>query len=343
MITFLEHLEVERNLSQLTIRNYGHYLRRFVAWLQQKGQSQITDFDPDLLRSYRLYLARYTDEHGAALSKKTQSYHMIALRSWLKWLIKNDLPVMNPEKIDLPKGESQSMRFLNGEQLERLFAQPDLADAKGVRDRTMLEVLFSTGLRVSELVSLNRDQVDLRRKEFGVIGKGRKPRVVFLSDRAAAWLERLFATREDNWRPVFIRYAQRKPELLADGEEMRLTTRSVQRLVDRYCRRARLPIKITPHGLRHSFATDLLFNGAGLRDVQEMLGHKNIATTQIYTHVTQPQLRKVHQRFHSHDFAAVGVAPAAEVAPTGSSAPAETPAVSATEPVTPPTKHKNQQ
>ncbi len=299
MITFLEHLEVERNLSQLTIRNYGHYLRRFNEWFLEKGHTQISDLDADVLRSYRLYLARYVDKNDDSLSKKTQSYHMIALRSWLKWLIKNDAKVLNPEKVDLPKGESQSMKFLNLEQLERLFGQPDLSDVKGLRDRTILEVLFSTGLRVSELVSLNRDQVDLGRKEFGVIGKGRKPRVVFLSDRATGWLKKLFDSREDNWRPVFIRYAQHKPDLLADGEEMRLTTRSVQRIVDTYCRRARLPIKITPHGLRHSFATDLLFNGAGLRDVQEMLGHKNIATTQIYTHVTQPQLRKVHQQFHS--------------------------------------------
>ena len=299
MITFLEHLEVERNLSQLTIRNYGHYLRRFVEWFLEKGQSEITAFDADLLRSYRLYLARFTDQKDAPLSKKTQSYHMIALRSWLKWMIKNDVNVLHPEKIDLPKAESHSMKFLNLSQLERLFLQPDLEKKNGFRDRTMLEVLFSTGLRVSELVSLNRDQVDLERKEFGVIGKGRKPRVVFLSDRATEWLSRWLSTREDNWRPVFIRFSQRRPDILADGEEMRLTTRSVQRLVDQYCRRARLPIKITPHGLRHSFATDLLFNGAGLRDVQEMLGHKNIATTQIYTHVTQPQLRKVHQQFHS--------------------------------------------
>jgi len=301
MIIFLEHLEVERNLSQLTIRNYSHYLRRFVDWMTEKGKTEITDLDRDLLRSYRLYLARRTDDKGSPLSKKTQSYHMIALRSWLKYLIKNDLEVLHPEKIDLPKAESHSMKFLNLDQLERLFLQPDLSQPIGLRDRTILEVLFSTGLRVSELVNLNRDQVDLERKEFGVIGKGRKPRVVFLSERATEWLNKLISSREDNWRPVFIRHSQRKPDLLADGIEMRLTTRSVQRLVDRYCRHARLPIKITPHGLRHSFATDLLFNGAGLRDVQEMLGHKNIATTQIYTHVTQPQLRKVHQQFHTND------------------------------------------
>lgn len=298
-LTFLEHLEVERNVSQLTIRNYGHYLRRFMNWFAQQGHTDLKQLDTDNLRSYRLYLARHVDDLGRTLSKKTQSYHIIALRSWMKWLVKNDVPVLHPEKIDLPKGESKAMKFLNLDQMERLMSQPILSSKTGLRDKALLEVLFSTGLRVSELVNLNRDQVDLGRKEFGVIGKGRRPRVVFLSDRAIVWLQKWIDSREDNWRPVFIRLAQGKPDLLADGEEMRLTTRSVQRFVDHYCRKAHLPIKISPHGIRHSFATDLLSNGAGLRDVQEMLGHKNIATTQIYTHVTQPQLKKIHQQFHS--------------------------------------------
>jgi site-specific recombinase XerD len=299
LLTFLEHLEVERNVSQLTIRNYGHYLRRFVDWFTHQGHTDLQQLDPDVMRSYRLYLARRVDDLGRMLSKKTQSYHIIALRSWLKWLTKNDVPVMHPEKIDLPKAESKSMKFLNIDQIERLLSQPVISTPGGLRDKAMLEVLFSTGLRVSELVSLNRDQVDIPRGEFGVIGKGRRPRVVFLSERAAKWLQTWLDSREDNWRPVFVRLSQRKPDLLADGEEMRLTTRSVQRFVDGYCRKARLAIKISPHGIRHSFATDLLFNGAGLRDVQEMLGHKNIATTQIYTHVTQPQLKKIHSQFHS--------------------------------------------
>lgn len=301
LISFLEHLEVERNVSQLTIRNYSHYLRRFNDWFTEQGKTDLKDLDMDTLRSYRLYLAHREDEHGQTLSKKTQSYHIIALRSWFKWLVKNDMPVLNPEKIDLPKAESKQMKFLNLEQIERLLAVPNLEEHSGFRDRALLEVLFSTGLRVSELVSLNRDQVDVSRREFGVVGKGRRPRVVFLSDRAAMWLQKWLDSREDNWRPVFIRFSQHKPDLLADGEEMRLTTRSVQRFVDEYCREAKLPVKITPHGIRHSFATDLLFNGAGLRDVQEMLGHKNIATTQIYTHVTQPQLKKIHQQFHSSE------------------------------------------
>lgn len=298
-LTFLEHLEVERNLSRLTIRNYGHYLRRFISWLEEQGKNQVTEIDVDVIRSYRIFLARLVDAQGRTLSKKTQSFHMIAVRSWLKWLVKNDVPTLHPEKIDLPKAESRQMKFLQIEQMERLLAQPKLSSKTGLRDKAILEVLFSTGLRVSELVGLNRDQLDTIRREFGVIGKGRRPRVVFLSQRAADWLDRWLRSREDNWRPVFIRLAKSKPDPLADGEEMRLTSRSVQRIVDHYCRVAKLPIKLSPHGIRHSFATDLLSNGAGLRDVQEMLGHKNIATTQIYTHVTQPQLKKMYDEFHS--------------------------------------------
>lgn len=301
IVDFLEHLEVERNLSQLTLRNYGHYLNRFSDWLVRHNIQDITKVDLDDIRKYRVYLARYSDEQGRTLSKSTQSYHIIALRSFLKWMVKRDVSVIQPEKIDLPKKEADSMKFLQIEQINRLLSQPDLSEQAGLRDRAILEVLFSTGLRVSELVSLNRDQVDTKRKEFGVIGKGRRPRVVFLSDRASEWLERWLESREDNWTPVFIRFSGAKPHMLADGEEMRLTTRSVQRIVDAYCRQARLPVKVSPHGIRHSFATDLLSNGAGLREVQEMLGHKNIATTQIYTHVTKPQLQKTHTQFHSKD------------------------------------------
>lgn len=299
MVTFLEHLEVERNVSKLTLRNYGLYLRRLADWLKDHDISDIRKLNQDTVREYRVYLSRYEDEVGRTLSKKTQGYYIIALRSMLKWLVKNDVAVLHPEKIDLPKAESQHMKFLNIEKIEKLLAQPLLSTKTGLRDRAILEVLFSTGLRVSELVSLNRDQIDIKSREFGVIGKGRRPRVVFLSDRAAEWLDRWLVSREDQWRPVFIRFSGKKPEITEDGEDMRLTTRSVQRIVDKYCRKAHLPIKISPHGIRHSFATDLLANGAGLRDVQEMLGHKNIATTQIYTHVTRPQLKETHKKHHT--------------------------------------------
>lgn len=299
LIDFIESLEVERNVSPLTIRNYTHYLNRFADWFEENGYNDLKQLDREVLRKYRVYLARYEDDKGRTLSKKTQSYYIISLRSWLKFMTKNDAGVLHPEKVDLPKGESTPMKFLSAEKIEALFAQPDVSNKAGLRDRAILEVLFSTGLRVSELVGLNRDQVDLDKREFGVIGKGRRPRVVFLGERSALWLKQWLSSRDDNWRPIFVRFSGKKPDMLSDGEDMRLTARSVQRLVDKYCRMARLPVKISPHGIRHSFATDLLYNGAGLRDVQEMLGHKSIATTQIYTHVTRSQLKKVHEKFHS--------------------------------------------
>lgn len=299
LLNFLEHLEVERNVSRLTIRNYGQYLRRFCDWLNTENITDLKEVDQDIVRKYRVYLSRYEDPQRGQLTKKTQSYYVIAIRSWFKWLVKQDAPIMHPEKIDLPKGESQHMKFLQAEQVLQLLSQPQISTKGGLRDKAILEVLFSTGLRVSELVSLNRDQIDLETREFGVIGKGRRPRVVFLSERAAMWVERWVNSRMDHWRPLFIRFSQKKSPQASDGEEMRLTTRTVQRIVEQYCKQAHLPITLSPHGLRHSFATDLLTNGAGLRDVQEMLGHKSIATTQIYTHVTQPQLKKIHSKFHS--------------------------------------------
>lgn len=300
LLTFLEHLEVERNLSQLTIRNYSHYLKRFIDWFTGEGHVDLKQLDQDVLRKYRLYLAHLTTQKDQELANSTQSYHIIALRSFLKFLVKQDCSVLHPEKIELPKADAQHMEYLNSrEYVERFLSQPDLSAKTGLRDKAILEVLFSTGLRVSELVSLSRDQLNIESREFGVIGKGRRPRVVFLSDRAATWLMQWLNSRHDQWRPVFIRQAKHQPDLHEDGEEMRLTTRSVQRIVDKYARSAHLPVKISPHGLRHTFATDLLANGAGLRDVQELLGHKNIATTQIYTHVTQPKLKQTHKKFHS--------------------------------------------
>lgn len=300
ILNFLEHLEVERNVSQLTIRNYNHYLGRFDVWVRERKKSNniesVTLID---IRKYRLYLSRLENDNGDSLSLVTQSYHIIALRSLFKWLSKNDIDVVAPEKIDLPKTDSKSLKFLNQEQVERLMDQPDLSEEAGLRDRAILEVLFSTGLRVSELVKLNRDEIDFRTREFGVIGKGGRARVVFLSRRAARWLQEYFNHRADSWRPAFIRYARKKIPQLPKGEDMRLSARSIQRIVAKYRKKAKLPVEITPHGLRHSFATDLISHGAGLREVQEMLGHKNISTTQIYTHVTNPQLKKVHQRYHS--------------------------------------------
>lgn len=314
---FLEYLEIEKNVSQLTIRNYAHYLGRFRGFLtgqlpsppssaeaKAKADGSRTSVDVsaitnESIRQYRLYLSRFVDEHGISLKRVTQNYHLIALRSFLKYLLKRDIPVVAPEKIDLPKAESHSIKFLEREQIDRLLNMPELSKKEGLRDKAILEVLFSTGLRVSELVGLNRDQINFDRKEFGVIGKGRRARVVFLSDSAVDWTKRYLEARDDDSKALFIRYAGKKPDDDEDAREaMRLTARSVQRLVEKYAKKARLPIKITPHGLRHSFATDLLSGGADLRAIQEMLGHKNVSTTQVYTHITNPQLKQIHERFH---------------------------------------------
>lgn len=297
--SFLEYLEIERNCSKLTIRDYKHYLETFAVWLAQiYPRKSIEGVDLNTVRKFRVYLAGRTDKNGRGLKKVTQNYYVIAIRSFLKWLIKSDYKVLAPEKIDLPKTESRSLKFLSTEQVQTLLNSPSVSTDAGLRDKAILETLFSTGLRVSELTKLNRDQINFKTREFGVIGKGQHPRVVFLSESACHWLQRYLAVREDLFRPLFIRYSGTKTEL-NNGEKMRLTARSVERLVDKYVKKVKLPIKISPHGLRHSFATDLLIHGADLRSVQEMLGHKNIATTQIYTHVTNFQLKKVHEKFHS--------------------------------------------
>lgn len=328
---FLEHLEIERNVSLLTIRNYRHYLIRFVEFLaglpfspvsdivktstdlgDQNGKNSenivkklesvpISAIHSESIRQFRLTLSRYSDEMGIPLKRVTQNYHLIAVRSFLKYLAKRDITTVSAEKIDLPKTESRSLTFLDRDQVDRLLSMPQISTPEGLRDKAILETLFSTGLRVSELVGLNRDSINLERREFGVIGKGRRARVVFLSQRAADWIARYEAIREDDAPALFIRYSGRKIKTGdASGKGLRLTARSVQRIVAKYAAKARLPVHITPHGLRHSFATDLLSNGADLRSIQEMLGHKNIATTQIYTHITNPHLRSIHDKFHHH-------------------------------------------
>ena len=296
---FLEYLAVERNCSPLTIRNYAHYLQRFAEWLPTHSpHSDFSDLNLETVRKYRLFLSQVIDDHGLPLKKVTQNYYVIALRSFFRYLVKLDIPVLAPEKITLAKADSRSLKFLDRDQLQRLVNQPDIATPEGLRDKAFMELLFSTGLRVSELVKLNRDQINFERREFGVIGKGGRARVVFLSDQAVLWVDRYLAGRQDDFRPLFIRYSGAVDES-ASGEKMRLTARSVQRSIAKYGVKAKLPFTVSPHVLRHSYATDLLINGADLRSVQEMLGHKNVATTQIYTHVTNKQLREVHQAFHS--------------------------------------------
>jgi len=295
---FLEYLEVEKGSSPLTIRNYRHYLLRFINWLHnQKIRLSLKDINPEVVRQYRVYLSRKSNRKGAVLSRKTQGYHVIALRSFLKWLIKNDYDVMSADKIELPKIQERQVKFLTGKQVDQLLNAPSLSNIIGKRDKAILEVLFSTGLRVSELVGLNRDSIDLDRREFGVVGKGGKARVIFLSKRAAEWVEGYLKARKDKYKPLFIRHKGKMDPSLS-SEDFRLTARTVQRIVKKYVRKIRLPVEATPHVLRHSFATDLLIAGADLRSVQEMLGHKNVQTTQIYTHVTHKHLREVHSSFH---------------------------------------------
>jgi site-specific recombinase XerD len=305
---FLEYLEVEKGSSPLTIRNYKHYLNRFVSWLKKEGiRLKLNDINPEIVRQYRVYLSRRSDGRPPAqrasgsasgtLSRRTQGYHVIALRSFLRWLIKNDFKVMSPDKIDLPKISERQVKFLTGNQVDRLLNAPSLSTIYGKRDKAILEVLYSTGLRVSELVRLDRDKVDLDRREFGVVGKGGKARVVFLSKRASEWIDNYLKSRKDKYKPLFIRHRGKK-DITKPGETMRLSPRSIQRMLKKYVNKIKLPVDATPHVLRHSFATDLLMAGADIRSVQEMLGHKNIQTTQVYTHVTHKHLKDVHSAFH---------------------------------------------
>lgn len=295
---FLEYIEVERGSSPLTVRNYKHYLGRFVRWLYKEGiRLNLGDINPEVVRQYRVFLSRKADGKGGTLSRKTQGYHAIALRSFLRWLIKNDYKVMSPDKIDLPKIGDRQINFLSGEQVDRLLNAPSLSKINGKRDKAILEVLYSTGLRVSELVNLDRDKIDFDRREFGIIGKGRRARVVFLSARASGWVKKYLKARRDHFKPLFIRHKGKMDPSTLD-EKMRLTPRSVQRMIKKYTRKIKLPVEVTPHVIRHSFATDLLMAGADIRSVQEMLGHKNIQTTQIYTHVTHKHLKDVHSSFH---------------------------------------------
>lgn len=295
---FLEYMEIEKGSSPLTIRNYKHYLTRFVEWSAENGFSiTAEDINQEVIRRYRLYLSRLDDGKGGTLSKKTQGYHVIALRSFLRYLVKHDYEVMSPDKIDLPKISDRQVKFLTGEQVDRFLNAPSLSTIYGKRDKAIIEMLFSTGLRVSELVKLNRDDIDFKRREFGVVGKGGKARVVFISLRAAQWIERYLDARDEDFKPLFIRHRHIDDPTLED-EDVRLSVRSVQRMIEKYRKKLKLPVKVTPHVLRHSFATDLLIAGADIRSVQEMLGHKNIQTTQVYTHVTHKHLKDVHDTFH---------------------------------------------
>lgn len=296
---YLEYLEVEKGSSPLTVRNYKHYLNRFLDWLKSEGiRMELKDINPEIVRQFRLHLSRLPGYRGqGTMSRKTQGYHAIAIRSFLRWLTKNDFEVMSADKIELPKITERQVKFLTGEQVERLLNAPTLSNLGGKRDKAILELLYSTGLRVSELCKLDRDMVNLERREFGIVGKGGKGRVVFLSKRAADWISGYLAERPDHYRPLFIQH-RGEPDPTTPDEKMRLSCRTIQRMIKKYARKVKLPVDATPHIMRHSFATDLLMAGADIRSVQEMLGHKNIQTTQIYTHVTHKHLKDIHEAFH---------------------------------------------
>lgn len=295
IVDFLEYLEIEKNRSQKTVYNYDHYLQRFLGY---SSDIRVEKIDREKIRKFRLFLNRYRDDNDKELSKTTQNYHLIALRSLMKYLTRRGLDVLSADEIELAKVSRPKIEFLDNKELDRLIQQPNTNKPSGIRDRAILELLFSSGLRVSELVGLNRDHINLDRREFMVRGKGQKDRPIFISERAANWLKAYLKTRSDNYKPLFIHYS-RSQEGLDDGEYTRLSSRSVQRSVSKYAKLAGITKRVTPHTLRHSFATDLLHNGADMRSVQALLGHSNIATTQIYTHVTNPQLKNVHEKYHN--------------------------------------------
>lgn len=295
---FLEYLEVEKNSSQKTIENYDHYLKRF---LEFAGDISPNKIDLNLVKKYRLFLNRLQDKKEQGLSKQTQSYHIIALRAFLKYLSKNDIKTVAAEKIELPKTESRIVTFLEEEEVERLMQSAGNRDSLvDLRNRAILETLYSTGLRVSELTGLNRDDINLKRGEFSVKGKGGKTRLVFLSDDAIEWLNKYLAKRSDPDPALFVRTDRRKNKDIEKTKDhsLRLTPRTVQRVIDQCARKAGITKTVTPHTLRHSLATEMLRNGADIRSVQAILGHSSITTTQIYTHITDTQLRDVHRAFH---------------------------------------------
>ena len=296
-VDFLEHLEVEQNRSQKTIVNYDHYLTRLTDFA---GEIKVSDIDQELIRKWRLWLNRLGTNTSDELQKSTQNYHLIALRSFLKFCAKRDIIALAPDKIELARTKRKQVTFLTEDELQRLFRQPKIETLPGLRDRAILELLFSSGLRVSELVALDKEHINLKRREFMVRGKGQKDRPIFISPAAAKWLEHYLQKRIDTSNPLFIRYSGSK-KADTSGNFNRITVRSVQRMVARYALLAGITKKVTPHTLRHSFATDLLMNGADLRSVQALLGHSNVATTQIYTHVTDPHLKEVHSKFHRSD------------------------------------------
>lgn len=298
---FLDWLDIEKGLSSKSQENYNRFLKKFLDWLKLNNLEGLKphELTTDHIWKYRVFLSRrYLPKTKTPLKKTTQNYYLIALRSFLNYFADRDILSLPSEKIKLAKDRSEKqVSFLNLEQLEKLFSAPDTSKRQGLRDRAILEVLFSTGMRIAEIVSLNRDQIKLspgiKELEVGIIGKGQKARTVYFSERALSWLSKYFKTRNDDEKALFINYRSKKEA------PRRLTPRSIEKNMKKYVIMSGVPITITPHAMRHSFATDLLNQGVDLKILQEFLGHKNIAATQIYAHVTSKKLREVHRKFHS--------------------------------------------
>lgn len=295
ILDYIEHLEVEGGRSAKTAENYKLYLERFVEF---SGDTKVDKISSEMIRKYRLWLNRYKNNNEDELAIITQSYHLIALRGFLAYLSKRDIPSLSPNKVELPKISRKQVTFLHFDEISSMLDSIDSSDEAGLRDRAIIELLFSSGLRVSELANLNRDHVNTKRREFMVRGKGQKDRPVFIGEVAAEHVEEYLKTRLDNLPPLFLSYSRNNLSSTA-GDYRRLTPRSIQRIISKYARLAGITKHVSPHTMRHSFATDLLMNGADIRSVQSMLGHSNISTTQIYTHVTDAHLREVYEKFHS--------------------------------------------
>lgn len=310
---FLEYCEIEKNKSDKTIRNYDHYLHRFAAFAGEESCTHPKQINLELVRKYRLFLNRYVNDKGDRLKLITQNYHVIALRAFLKYLSKHDVETLAPEKIELAKNPSRQVESLEGDELSRIFKalEQEPEELLRLRDKAILLTLFSTGVRISELTSLKQQMVNTDRAEFTVRGKGDKLRLVFLSPDAAAAIKAYLKKRTDNHPGLFIAHSKVgksvEAEITAqgfkrseknDGKAVGLSARSIQRLIHKYAMLAGITHHVSPHTFRHSFATDLLRNGADIRSVQTMLGHASITTTQIYTHVTNEGLREVHKKFH---------------------------------------------
>ncbi len=308
LVPFLEYCEIEKGLSDNTQRNYEQYLNLFMTWLKDSGLASLKphELTPEHIWDYRLFLSRkYKSKRNQPLSRKSQNYYLIALRSLLDFFADKDLESLPSAKIKLAKHkDDKTVSFLDVNDMEKMLKVPNTNHPNGLRDRAIMELFFSSGLRIAELAALDMDQLSMlkdndenRTYELSVVGKGKHVRTIFISPRAAKWLREYIKSRRDVYRPLFINYRSR-PNPNGIDNEHRLTTRSIQSMISKSATMAGLSKKVTPHTLRHTFATDLLSHGADLRSVQELLGHQNVATTQIYTHVTNKQLRDIHKKFH---------------------------------------------